>query len=133
MALRQPQKNKYLLGSPPQSIRDGDFSSYIPYADGQIFKIYDPLTTRANPAGGFLRDQFPGNVVPANRMDRVGSKVVTYFPNPNTPGAACTVSVVLPLTLPEVAVIVLVPAAIPVASPAELIVAAAGDDELHVT
>jgi hypothetical protein len=42
--------------------------------------IYDPLTTRANPAGGFIRDPFPGNVIPANRINPVARNVSQYFP-----------------------------------------------------
>jgi hypothetical protein len=42
--------------------------------------IYDPLTTRANPAGGFIRDPFPGNVIPANRLNPVARNVSQYFP-----------------------------------------------------
>ena len=47
--------------------------------------------------------------------------------------AAVTVNVVEPLTAPEVALIVLVPAATPVASPALVMVALAGVPEAHVT
>jgi len=47
--------------------------------------------------------------------------------------AAVTVSVVDPLTVPELAPIVVVPTLLPVARPPAEIVATAGDDELHVT
>jgi hypothetical protein len=46
---------------------------------------------------------------------------------------ACTVSVALPLTLPEAAEIVLLPALTPVAKPPVLIVATVGLEEFHVT
>ncbi len=42
--------------------------------------VFDPLTTRANPAGGFIRDAFPGNVIPANRLNPVARNVSQYFP-----------------------------------------------------
>src|SRR5262249_50680879 len=48
-------------------------------------------------------------------------------------GPGVTVSPVLPLTAPSVAEIVVVPAATPVASPVELIVAAAVLEDAHVT
>src|SRR5262245_15474196 len=48
-------------------------------------------------------------------------------------GVTCTVSVVLPLTDPEVAEIVVVPPATPVASPDALTVATDGVDEAQVT
>ena len=46
---------------------------------------------------------------------------------------ACTVRVVLPVTLPDVAETVLVPAATPVARPAVVIVARPVFEEAHVT
>lgn len=52
-------------------------------------RIYDPLTTRANPAGaGSIRDLFPDNAIPASRFDRIGKSLVDRFPNPNLPGTA---------------------------------------------
>ena len=39
---------------------------------GQPITIYDPLTTRPNPNGtGFIRDPFPGNVIPADRLNPI--------------------------------------------------------------
>jgi hypothetical protein len=62
---------------PTQAERDGDFSK-------SGFTIYDPLTTRPNPNGsGFIRDPFPGNVIPANRIDDVAKAVVAYLPLPS--------------------------------------------------
>ena len=43
-----------------------------------------------------------------------------------------TVSVVLPVTVPEVADMVVLPTAVPLASPAVVTLAIAGDNELHV-
>lgn len=67
--------------------RQGDFSQ-----SGII--IYDPLTTRANPAFDpsqprsaanpqFIRDPFPGNVIPANRINPIGFAIANAFPQPN--------------------------------------------------
>src|SRR5262245_10803787 len=44
--------------------------------------IFDPLTTRANPnqPGQFIRDPFPGNQIPANRINPVAKAVSQYFP-----------------------------------------------------
>lgn len=71
--------------------RQGDFSQSR-NTDGSLQVIYDPLTTRSNPAGsGFIRDPFPGNVIPQNRFDPVGAKVVnTLFPRPNAAGVPIT-------------------------------------------
>lgn len=49
--------------------------------------IFDPLTTRPNPAGsGFVRDPFPGNVIPSVRFDKLGKSLVDRYPNPNQSG-----------------------------------------------
>ena len=50
--------------------------------------IYDPSTTRPDPtkAGQYIRDPFPGNIIPANRVNAISSNVVTYYPSPNFPG-----------------------------------------------
>jgi hypothetical protein len=86
--LRQPQFNTYHVGSPPQEIRDGDFSNYVPYAESSVFKIYDPLTTRLDPATGtYLRDQFPNNIIPKSRISNMAAKALTRYPLPNVAGA----------------------------------------------
>src|SRR5204863_222785 len=55
--------------------------------NGNLIVIYDPLTTRPNPNGsGVIRDPFPGNVIPANRLDPVGRNVASIYPLPNGPG-----------------------------------------------
>ncbi len=59
--------------------------------------IYDPLTTHlcgsiaTEPCSGsngstYWRDPFPGNVIPANRISPVATKILSYVPGPNTPG-----------------------------------------------
>jgi hypothetical protein len=52
--------------------RRGDFTQTFTAA-GQMKVIYDPATTRPNPAapGRFMRDPFPGNVIPQDRLDPV--------------------------------------------------------------
>ncbi len=72
--------------------RQGDFSqTYNP--DGTLQVIYNPYTTRPNANGtGYIRDQFPNNVIPATLLDPVGSKVASLYPLPNQPGAGFTQS-----------------------------------------
>jgi hypothetical protein len=68
---------------PTAKTRLGDFSDYRTPA-GQLITIYDPLTTRPNPSGpGFVRDPFPGNIIPANRLNQVGLNVAGIYPLPN--------------------------------------------------
>ncbi|MEK7409064.1 MAG: TonB-dependent receptor [Acidobacteriota bacterium] len=69
--------------------RQGDFSRTLA-ANGQLIRVFDPFTTRANPAGGFIRDAVPGNVIPASRFDPVAVNVLKYMPPPNTAGNPVT-------------------------------------------
>ncbi len=66
--------------------RAGDFSQTLDAA-GKPVTIYDPLTTQHS-GSGFIRQAFPGNIIPSNRFDPVGRNVMKYYPLPNGPGAA---------------------------------------------
>ena len=47
--------------------------------------VYDPLTT--TPAGsGYVRAAFPGNQIPANRIDPVAKALMAYYPQPTGSG-----------------------------------------------
>ncbi len=83
----------YLFTLPTAPQRHGDFSDYVDSA-GKPVKIYDPTTTRPNPNYDpkqaisqsnlqYLRDPFPNNVIPANRLDPVARTLVTMYPTPN--------------------------------------------------
>ena len=64
----------------------GDFSN-TRNAAGNPITIYDPDTTRPDPSGaGMIRDPFPGNVIPADRLDPVALKALGFYPTPNSPG-----------------------------------------------
>ncbi len=68
----------------------GDFTR-ARNAAGTPLVIYDPLTTRANPAGaGFLRAAYDGNRIPAARFDPVARNLSRFFPAPNAPGNPIT-------------------------------------------
>lgn len=72
---------------PTAAMQRGDFSDYRD-RNGNLIVIYDPLTTRPNPNGtGVIRDPFPGNVIPADRLDAVGLNVASIYPLPNGAGA----------------------------------------------
>ncbi len=66
--------------------RGGDFSRTL-QANGQPITIYDPLTTTQS-GGSFLRQPFPGNRIPENRVDPVARKLLEYLPTPTNPGNA---------------------------------------------
>lgn len=88
--LRQRSYSSTTTSVPTEIERSGDFSSSLA-ANGQPIRIYDPFSTRANPGGsGFVRDQFPGNVIPASRIDPVALNVLKYYPQPNVAGHPVT-------------------------------------------
>ena len=67
--------------------RSGDFSQTRTSA-GQLITIYDPLTTRPGAGGGFVRDPFPGNVIPADRIDPIAKAILDHFPLPTNANAS---------------------------------------------
>ena len=81
---------------PTTLTRNGDFSDFRD-TNGNLIVIYDPLTTRPNPDfdstkpvsaanSQFLRDPYPGNIIPQNRINAVGRNVASIYPLPNGPG-----------------------------------------------
>jgi hypothetical protein len=66
--------------------RAGDFSQ-TRTSSGQLIVIYDPLTTRSDGAGGFVRDPFPGNVIPAERIDPIAKAILEHYPKPTNDNA----------------------------------------------
>jgi hypothetical protein len=64
---------------PTERERRGDFSQ-------SGLTIYDPLTTRTVD-GRLVRDPFPGNVIPADRINPISLQVLQQvYPSPNVPG-----------------------------------------------
>ena len=90
-SIRQSDPTSMLTTVPTAEQRAGDFSG-IRNAQGQALPIYDPFTTRSNPAvsGGFLRDPFPGNRIPRSSMDPVALKIMEHYALPNKPGGGPT-------------------------------------------
>jgi outer membrane receptor protein involved in Fe transport len=76
---RVRQGQTYLNSVPIAAFRSGDFS-----AAPQL--IFDPLMQTQNAQGQFVRVQFPGNVIPASRLDTVGKNLMNLYPDPNRPG-----------------------------------------------
>jgi len=72
-----------ISSTPIAEWREGDFRRRL-NATGQLIPIYDPATTRANPAGaGLVRDLFPNNIVPKERFDKITPKILAFWPAPN--------------------------------------------------
>jgi carboxypeptidase family protein len=66
--------NATTLSVPTPEMYNGDFSNWVD-SQGRRIVIYDPATTRPNPGGvGFIRDPFPGNVIPAARFSAVAKQ-----------------------------------------------------------
>jgi len=87
--LREKAFASTTLTVPTALERQGDFSRTLA-ANGQVVRIFNPFTTRANPAGGFIRDQFADNQIPVSLMDPVALNILKYYPLPNQPGDAVT-------------------------------------------
>lgn len=82
-ALKEGSPATTLTSVPTNLERTGDFSQTRD-ANGVVSVIFDPFSTRANPAGaGSIRDAFPGNILPRNRWDAVGAKILDYYPKAN--------------------------------------------------
>jgi hypothetical protein len=66
---------------PTQAMRNGDFSALL----SQGLVIYDPLT--ATQVGArVVRQPFPNNIIPPNRINPIAAAVLKYFPLPNQAG-----------------------------------------------
>jgi hypothetical protein len=84
---------------PTAAMKIGDFSDYRNLATGAVVPIYDPWTQCGivNPGSGAYngdcgtvpnRLQFPGNLIPANRISPVARKYLDFpvFADPTVPG-----------------------------------------------
>src|SRR5262249_36223625 len=91
--LREDRGLTQIFTIPTAAQLQGDFSQTFNSA-GQLVVIYDPLTTRPDPnrPGRFIRDPFPGNRIPANRIDPVAARIRSFWPAPNTTGTAAGAS-----------------------------------------
>jgi hypothetical protein len=70
---------------PTAAERAGDFSGFR-NSQGRPVVIYDPATTQPNPNGtGVVRDPFPGNRIPASRINPLAAKLLAMLPLPNLP------------------------------------------------
>jgi hypothetical protein len=81
--------NDILRSVPTPEMYQGDFTKWVD-ARGNLLQIYDPATTRPNPSGsGFVRDPFPGNMIPTNRFSAFSRQVMEYgkVVTPNRPSA----------------------------------------------
>jgi hypothetical protein len=92
--VRENIARSYLRTIPTLPERVGDFSAVVDKA-GDLLPIYDPESTRLNPAFSptkpvsldnlqYNRNPFPLSRIPANRLDPVAQKALAFYPAPNT-------------------------------------------------
>jgi hypothetical protein len=85
---RESTPSPILTSVPSLAMREGNFA-------GIGVNIYDPLSTQRNPNYDasrpnsasnplYIRQQFPGNVIPRNRLSAVGAAILNSYPTPNT-------------------------------------------------
>jgi hypothetical protein len=84
--LRQGSAATLTASVPTALQRTGDFSQTV-NAAGKPVVIYDPTTT-ASSGTGYVRQPFPGNVIPASRINAVAGSIMKYYPLPNAAGVA---------------------------------------------
>jgi len=75
-----------LFTVPTEKMRRGDFSDLLNLPTPTL--IYAPATAPQGGTGNFNRTAFPGNIIPANRIDPVAAAYFSYYPLPNTAGNA---------------------------------------------
>ena len=70
---------------PTAPFRAGDFSNVV--AAGLATQgIYDPATTRLDAGGNFIRDRFPNDIIPTNRVSPIATKILGFLPPPDRAG-----------------------------------------------
>ncbi|MFN7999109.1 MAG: TonB-dependent receptor [Bryobacteraceae bacterium] len=80
---RESQASSSLYRVPTPAEMGGNLSGEFP--------IFDPFSTRAGPGGTLIRDPFPGNIIPTDRLDPIAQAVVSkLYPAPVNTGFAGT-------------------------------------------
>lgn len=86
---------QFSLNTIPTTLERAGQYGHVVDPNGAPLRIFDPLTTTANPVYNstatiseanlqYLRQQFPGNVIPITRLDPVAQAALAYLPQPNT-------------------------------------------------
>ena len=75
------------LTVPTVAEKRGDFSALL--ALGSQYQIYDPASRIAAPNGRTMVQPLAGNIIPANRISPIATKIISYWPDPTNPGTRC--------------------------------------------
>ncbi len=73
-----------LFTVPRADFREGDFSNLLDSANATI-PVFDPLSIKSDGKGGFIRDQFAGNRIPASRISPASQQILALIPQPDLP------------------------------------------------
>jgi hypothetical protein len=79
---REGTPRPFTTSTPAPEFLDGDFSKLVD-GRGQQIVIYNPFSGR-DVNGTWTREPFPGNRIPANMINPIARKILTYHPPPNT-------------------------------------------------
>ncbi len=77
-----PAPSTYTVPQP--AALQGNFNTTL-QSNGTPISIYDPTTTNVQ-TSPYARTPFPGDIIPANRMNPVGVAIASYIPAPNIAG-----------------------------------------------
>jgi hypothetical protein len=75
-----------LITIPRQEFLRGDFSG-LAGANGAQIPIFDPDSTQPDGKESYVRTQFPGNIIPTNRISQAAKAIAPYVPQTDLPGA----------------------------------------------
>ena len=81
--IKQSEPEPTFSTVPTEAERNGDFSALLNINNN--YRIYDPTTARLENAR-IVRDPFPGNIIPANRISPIAKNILAQIPLPNTGG-----------------------------------------------
>ena len=103
-SLRQRQESLFNLTVPTAQMKNGDFSQLLGAAVGTDAagrtvlrnQIYDPSTT-TTVNGRQLREPFPNNIIPPNRLDPAAKQLLSLYPAPNQPGLTQNFRTLIPI------------------------------------
>ena len=79
---RTPNVATFTVPTPAEL--SGDFSALLKI--NASYQIYDPLTTVSTGNGHYTRQPFPGNIIPANRLNTVARNIAKSWPAPTQAG-----------------------------------------------
>src|SRR5208337_974811 len=88
--LRDSSAGSFTGTMPTALERTGNFSQTTD-SNGKLIVMYDPSTTGLDPTAPagttkYIRTAFPGNIVPANQINPIATKLLSYYPMPNEAG-----------------------------------------------